>query len=220
MTLRLPLTAAGEPITRVLVVGSHSDDIEIGCGATLLALTRARPDIMVTWVVLSAHGGRADEARASAARFLAGASSSDVRVHDFRDGFFPYVGGDVKEVFESLKEVAPQLVFTHTRFDLHQDHRLVCELTWNTFRDHLILEYEVPKYDGDLGSPNLYVPVSREHAEEKCVLLAEEFKSQADKHWFEENLFFGLMRLRGMESRSASGYAEAFTCRKLSLELS
>jgi LmbE family N-acetylglucosaminyl deacetylase len=220
VTVRVPLTDAVQPITRVLVVGSHSDDIEIGCGATLLALTRARPDVQVTWVVLCAEGARADEARASAGRFLAGAGRADVRVYGFRDGFFPYVGGDVKEVFESLKDIDPQLVLTHTRFDLHQDHRLVCELTWNTFRDHLILEYEVPKYDGDLGTPNLFVPVTRELAEEKALLISEEFGTQAGKHWFETNVFLGLMRLRGMESRAPSGYAEAFTCRKLSLAVS
>lgn len=219
MTVRLPLTDAGQAISRVLVVGCHSDDIEIGCGATLLALTRAQPHVEVTWVVLSAHGDRVDEAQSSAARFLAASAQCDVRVHDFRDGFFPYVGGEVKEVFESLKDAEPQVVLTHTRFDLHQDHRLVSELTWNTFRDQLILEYEVPKYDGDLGTPNFFVPVSRELAEEKCALLSDGFATQADKHWFEDNVFLGLMRLRGMESRSPSGYAEAFTCRKLSVVL-
>ena len=219
MTPRIPLTDAAGPLTRVLALGSHSDDIEIGCGATLLALTRARPDVEVTWVVLGADGDRADEAKASAARFLASAGRADVRVHGFRDGFFPYVGGEVKEVFETLKEVEPQLVLTHTRADLHQDHRLVCELTWNTFRDHLILEYEVPKWDGDLGTPNLFVPVARELAEEKARLLSEAFPTQSGKHWFEGEVFLGLMRLRGMESRSPSGYAEAFTSRKLSIEI-
>ena len=218
MTVRLPLLNGTQHITRVLALGCHSDDIEIGCGATLLALTRARPDIEVTWIVLSTEGGRADEARASAARFLEAAGRADIGVHGFRDGFLPYVGDEVKDVFESLKgTVEPELVLTHTRFDLHQDHRLVCELTWNTFRDHLILEYEVPKYDGDLGNPNLFVPITHELAEEKARLVIEAFPSQSDKHWFEPEVLLGLMRLRGMESRSPSGYAEAFTCRKLSL---
>lgn len=218
MTVRLPLTDAAQPITRVLVLGSHADDIEIGCGATLLALTRSRPDVEVMWVVLGADGDRAEEAKASAARFLETAGGTTVQVHGFRDGFFPYAGGDVKDVFESLKgSIDPHLVLTHTRFDLHQDHRLVCELTWNTFRDHLILEYEVPKYDGDLGTPNLFVPVSRDLAEEKARLVVEAFPSQAGKHWFQAEVFLGLMRLRGMEAHAASGYAEAFTCRKLSL---
>ena len=218
MSIRLSFGGVTPPITQVLALGCHSDDIEIGCGATLIALTRARPEVEVTWVVLGADGGRADEARASAARFLGSARRADVVVHGFRDGFFPYLGGEVKDAFEALKaSIDPQLVLTHTRFDLHQDHRLVCELTWNTFRDHLILEYEVPKYDGDLGTPNLFVPVSRELAEEKARLLTEAFPTQSGKHWFDTDVFLGLMRLRGMESRSESGFAEAFTCRKLSL---
>jgi LmbE family N-acetylglucosaminyl deacetylase len=215
--LSLALADGRPPVRRVLAVGCHSDDLEIGCGATLLSLTRSRPDVEVTWVVLGADGGRADEARAGAEAFLAACSRPEVAVHGFRDGFFPYVGGEVKEVFEALKPQEPDLVLTHSRHDLHQDHRLVCELTWNTFRDHLILEYEIPKYDGDLPVPNLYVPVPEELARDKVRLLLEAFPSQADKHWFDEELFLGLMRLRGMESRSWSGYAEAFTCRKLSL---
>jgi LmbE family N-acetylglucosaminyl deacetylase len=218
MTVRLPLSDEGQPVTRVLAVGCHSDDIEIGCGATLLALTRSHPGVEVTWVVLGASGKRAAEARASAERFLESAARSEVIVHEFRDGYFPYVGAAVKDVFESLKKLLdPQLVLTHARFDLHQDHRLACELTWNTFRDHLILEYEVPKYDGDLGTPNLFVPVTRELVDEKARLLLETFETQGEKHWFDPDVFRGLMRLRGMESRSPSGYAEAFTCRKLSV---
>ena len=207
--------AAGQPIERVLAVGCHADDVEIGCGATLLALTRARPGLRVTWVVLAAGGPRADEARASAGSFLADAGSSDIHVHGFRDGFLPYVGGEVKDVFEGLKDVEPDLILTHARDDLHQDHRLACELTWNTFRDHLILEYEIPKYDGDLGAPNVFVPLEPELVDEKLRLLREHYGSQARKHWFDEELFRGLLRLRGMES--ATRYAEAFTCRKLTV---
>jgi LmbE family N-acetylglucosaminyl deacetylase len=203
---------------RVLALGSHSDDIEIGCGATLLAMTRARPEIEVTWVVLGAEGRRDREARASAEAFVAAASRSEIVVKGFRDGFFPYIGGEVKDVFEDLKSrLDPDVILTHARHDLHQDHRLVCELTWNTWRDHLILEYEIPKYDGDLGTPNVFVPVSEEIAREKVELVLDAFKSQTEKHWFDEELFLGLMRVRGMEGRSPSGYAEAFTCRKLSL---
>jgi LmbE family N-acetylglucosaminyl deacetylase len=218
VSLTLRLRDGPRPLTRVLVLGSHSDDIEIGCGATLLAMTRANPRLKVTWVVFAATDQRADEARASAKRFLESAESSEIVVHGFRDGFLPYVGGEVKDIFESLKaDLDPDLVLTHARFDLHQDHRLVCELTWNTFRDHLILEYEVPKYDGDLGTPNLFVPVSRELSEEKARLVIDTFRTQADKHWFQAEVLLGLMRLRGMEARSPSGYAEAFTCRKLLL---
>lgn len=217
LSLRIDSAA---PLRRVLALGAHADDIEIGCGATVLALTRAQPDVEVNWVVFGAHGERAEEARASGERFLESASRADIDVHEFRDGFFPYVGGEIKELFESLKsDLDPQLVLTHTRTDLHQDHRLVCELTWNTWRDHLIVEYEVPKYDGDLGMPNLFVPVPEALAREKARLIAEAFPSQGDKHWFDEELFLGVMRIRGMEARSPSGYAEAFTCRKVSLRV-
>ena len=213
--LALTLASADSAPERVLAIGCHADDVEIGCGATLLALTRAHPGISVTWVVLAAAGRRGDEAKASARDFLADAGSSDVRVHEFRDGFLPYLGGEVKDVFESLKPVEPDLVLTHARDDLHQDHRLACELTWNTFRDHLILEYEIPKYDGDLGAPNVFVPIDESLADEKLRLLREHYGSQAGKHWFDEELFRGLLRLRGMES--ATRYAEAFTCRKLTV---
>jgi LmbE family N-acetylglucosaminyl deacetylase len=215
--LQFPLAEAAR-LRRVLALGSHSDDIEIGCGATILALSRARPELEITWVVLGAHGEREREARASAKAFTDAAADSDVVVHGFRDGFLPYIGGEVKDVFEDLKgRLDPDVILTHARHDLHQDHRLVCELTWNTWRDHLILEYEIPKYDGDLGTPNVFVPVSEEIAREKVKLVLDAFKSQIEKHWFDEELFLGLMRVRGMEGRSPSGYAEAFTCRKLSL---
>lgn len=207
----------GRPVRRVLALGAHADDIEIGCGATLLALQRSH-ELEVTWIVLSAEGERETEARASADLFLAEASERTVVCHGFRDGFLPYVGGEVKEVFERLKrDLDPQLILTHSRADLHQDHRLVCELTWNTWREHLILEYEIPKYDGDLGSPNVFVPVGEDLARRKTELLGHVFASQRDRHWFGEELFLGLMRVRGMEARSPTGYAEAFTCRKLSL---
>jgi LmbE family N-acetylglucosaminyl deacetylase len=189
----------------------------------------------VTWVVLGASGEREREARDSAALFLESAAA-EVVVHGFRDGFLPYVGAEVKDVFEELKgRLDPDLILTHARADLHQDHRLVCELTWNTWRDHLILEYEIPKltwntwrdhlileyeipkFDGDLAAPNVFVPVSRELAEEKVRLLFDGFPSQRGKHWFDDELFLGLMRLRAMEAVSPTDYAEAFTCRKLSL---
>jgi LmbE family N-acetylglucosaminyl deacetylase len=216
--LQFPL--GSQPLRRVVALGSHADDIEIGCGGTLLALTRAQPNVAVTWVVLGAEGEREQEARASAEAFLRASSSSEIVVHGFRDGFFPYVGGEVKDVFEALKgRIEPDVILTHARSDLHQDHRLVSELTWNTWRDHLILEYEIPKYDGDLGSPNVFVPLPKELAEEKAQLVVYAFASQSGKHWFDEDLFLGLMRVRGMEARSPSGYAEAFTCRKLSLQV-
>jgi LmbE family N-acetylglucosaminyl deacetylase len=215
--LRAALVEGGAPIRRVLALGAHADDIEIGCGATLLALQEAY-ELEVTWVVLAAEGAREEEARSSADAFLARAASSVVLCHDFRDAYLPHAGADLKDVFEELKRsVDPQLVLTHARGDIHQDHRFVCELTWNTWRDHLILEYEIPKYDGDLGTPNVFFPVSEDLARQKTELVTKWFRTQHGKHWFDADLFLGLMRVRGMEARSPSGYAEAFTGRKLSL---
>jgi len=202
----------------VVALGAHSDDIEIGCGGTLLRLCESAPTLHVTWVVLSATSERAGEARASAEAFLAGVEA-DVRVAEFRDAFFPHDAG-VKEYVEALKrELEPDVVLTHTRHDLHQDHRVVCELAWNTFRDHLVLEYEIPKYDGDLGAPGVFVPLEERHVRRKAELLIEHFGTQRSKHWFTEDLFLSLARLRGMECRSPTGYAEAFYGRKLRLDL-
>lgn len=205
-------------LRRVLAIGCHSDDLEIGCGGTILTLTRSIPDLEIDWVVLAAPGGRADEARASAEAFLADAGTARVEIHPFRDGFLPYSGSEVKEVFEELKgRVDPELVFTHTRDDFHQDHRLACELTWNTFRNHVILEYEIPKFDGDLGRPNVYFPLSEGVVEEKVALLHRHFESQVGKQWFDDETFRGLMRLRGMEANAAERFAEGYTCRKIVL---
>ncbi len=208
--LALSPSGDGAPLRRVLAIGCHSDDIEIGCGGTLLGLTRSRPDVEVTWVVLGAEGARAAEARTSAEDFLSGAASSEIFVHGFKDAYMPYYGESVKEAFEDLKQIQPDLVLTHTRDDLHQDHRLACELTWNTFRDHLILEYEVPKWDGDLGRPNLYVPLTEDVVADKLELVLRHFPTQAGKHWYDDETFRGLMRLRGLECAAPSRYAEAF----------
>jgi len=212
----LGLELADRPPT-VLAIGCHADDIEIGCGGTILELVARYPETELTWLVLSSNEQRAAEATASAHAFLAGLGRAPtVVVESFRDGFLPYVGGAVKERFEALKgEVEPDLILTHTRSDLHQDHRLACELTWNTFRDHLILEYEIPKWDADLTPPSVYVPLSAESATRKVELLLEHFASQRDRHWFTSDVFLGLMRLRGLESNAPEGYAEAFHGRKL-----
>jgi len=199
----------------LLCLGAHSDDLEIGCGGTILHLTRTHPNLNVHWIVFSGAEERGAEAKQSADKFLAKAKSKQVFVKEYRDGFFPYTGGRIKDEFESLKKLgSPDLIFTHCRNDLHQDHRLINELTWNTFRDHLILEYEIPKYDGDLGAPNLFVPLEEDIVKEKVDILTTVFRSQKDKHWFSEVLFRGVMRLRGMEC-ARSGYAEAFYSRKL-----
>ena len=205
-------------IRRVLCLGAHSDDIEIGCGGTILRLLGDSDRIEVCWVVLSSNADRAREARRSANSFLKGAHKKTILVKSFRDGFLPYMGAAVKESFEELKKsFSPDLIFTHFRDDLHQDHRLVCELTWNTFRSHLILEYEIPKYDADLRQPNFFVPLSDRIRRRKIQGLMRYFGTQRNKHWFSADLFQGLMRLRGVESASPTGFAEAFHCRKLVL---
>jgi LmbE family N-acetylglucosaminyl deacetylase len=216
--LSVSLGGDGQRSLEILAVGAHPDDLEIGCGGTILKLAKAFPSCVITWVVLSAAGERAEEARRSGEAVLEGAGDSRLIVESFRDGFFPYSGPDVKDFFERLKgEVAPDLILTHYRMDLHQDHRLVSELTWNTFRNHLILEYEVPKYDGDLGAPNFFVHLDPDLVQLKTKNLLTSFTSQTKRHWFTEDLFLSTLRLRGMECNSPSGYAEGFYCRKLVL---
>lgn len=200
---------------RALVLGAHSDDAEIGCGGTILQLIADGTIGSVCWVVLSGQGPRIEEARASAEAMLEGVPERDIRQPGFRDGFFPYDGADIKGFFEDLKrDLEPDLILTHQRHDLHQDHRITCELTWNTFRNHLVLEYEVPKYDGDMGRPNLYVPIDEEIRRRKIDHLMAHFATQASRHWFKEELFSGLLRLRGMECNSPTAHAEAFYSRK------
>lgn len=202
----------------VLCLGAHADDIEIGCGGTILRLMEENPGLEVHWVVLSAPGGRSSEAQNSAANLLGAARQSDVRVADFRETYFPYLGNEVKAYLAQLGlEVEPDLILTHWREDMHQDHRIVSELTWNTFRRHLILEYEVPKWDGDVGRPSVFMPLERSLCTRKVEQLLSAFPSQANKDWFTADVFWGLLRLRGMEARSPSGFAEAFHCRKLVL---
>lgn len=209
----LGLTPGTQP--RILCLGAHSDDIEIGCGGALLRLMREYPGLSVHWVVLSSDAQREAEARASAEAFLAEIEQKQIVVERFRDGFFPYSGGEIKGYFEQLKLVQPDLIFTHYRHDLHQDHRVVCDLTWNTFRDHMILEYEIPKYDGDMGVPNVFVPLSRELGQAKVQHLMAHFASQRSKRWFTDDTFLALLRLRGIESGAQDHYAEAFYARKL-----
>ncbi|HWH58128.1 MAG TPA: PIG-L deacetylase family protein [Terriglobales bacterium] len=213
--LSLNFAHAGTAL-KILCLGSHSDDIEIGCGGTILRLLAEGQEVDVTWIVLASNADREREARNSASKFLDRADKKNVVVKTFRDGFFPFEGAQIKNYFEQdLKPISPHLIFTHSRKDAHQDHRLVAELTWNTFRNHLILEYEIPKYDGDMGQPNFFVPLDREMCENKVDYLMEAFGTQRPKAWFAKETFFGLMRLRGMECVAPSGYAEAFYCRKV-----
>jgi LmbE family N-acetylglucosaminyl deacetylase len=201
-------------IKNVLCLGAHSDDLEIGCGATIRKLTREQSGLAVWWVVFTADGKRQAEARSSARAFLRDAAKPHVIIKQFRNGYFPFEGARIKDFFESLKSrVTPDLVFTHFRNDRHQDHRLVSDLTWNTFRDHLIFEYEIPKFDGDLGSPNLFVQLNEQLAMEKADNLCRFFPTQSNKHWFGRDTFLALMRLRGMEC--CAEYAEAFYSRKI-----
>jgi len=200
----------------VLCLGAHSDDLEIGCAGTMLRLLRELPVERVNWVVLSGDPDRAREARRGARRVLGRHPGATVRQATFRDGFFPHDPAPIKEYFEELKrEVRPDLIFTHYRHDRHQDHRLVSELTYNTFRDHLIFEYEIMKIDGDLGNPNVYVPLDRATVDRKVRLLADCFGTQRDKRWFSEDAFRALLRIRGIEAGSPSGYAEALYARKI-----
>jgi LmbE family N-acetylglucosaminyl deacetylase len=214
--LTLDAAAVDHPL-QILCLGSHSDDIEIGCGGTILRLAEQYKSCQFHWVVFNATGIREAEAR-TAATLFAGPALQGLILKSFPDGFMPYVGADVKRVFEELKRsVSPDLIFTHFGKDAHQDHRILSELTWNTFRDHLILEYEIPKYDGDLGQPSVFVPLTEEVCKRKTGYLLDAFQSQKGKRWFEASTFMALMRLRGMECNSPSGYAEAFYGRKLVL---
>jgi LmbE family N-acetylglucosaminyl deacetylase len=208
----------GPPLASVLCLGAHCDDIEIGCGGSLLKLVRAGRLESVTWVVFTSDPRRRQEALRSAEMLLEPVKKKEILVHTFRDGFLPSHWAEVKDTFEQLKAaVSPDAIFTHYRADLHQDHRLVSELTWNTFRDHLILEYEIPKYDGDLGSPNVFVELDDDIVKRKIGNLLATFQSQLARPWFTEDVFIALLRLRGVECNARSGYAEAFFCRKLTL---
>jgi LmbE family N-acetylglucosaminyl deacetylase len=203
---------------RILCFGAHCDDIEIGCGGTILRLLAEHRNATVFWVVLSSTKTRAEEARRSAQSFLEKAGGKEILIKEFKDGFLPYQGAEVKSFFEEMKQrISPDLIFTHYRHDLHQDHRLACELTWNTWRDHLILEYEIPKYDGDFGTPNFFVELEEALCRDKVRHVVDSFASQREKHWFSEEVFRAILRLRGMECHSATGYAEAFYSRKLVL---
>jgi LmbE family N-acetylglucosaminyl deacetylase len=216
--LRFSFRQEKETIRQILCLGAHCDDIEIGCGGTILKLIQENPDLEFVWIVFSSTPQRAREARTAAQLFLGGLQKVGVDVREFRDSFFPFQGAEIKEFFEGLKKrTTPDVIFTHRRNDLHQDHRLISELTWNTFRDHLILEYEIPKYDGDLGSPNAFVHLDDALCTRKIQNVMSAFRSQSAKPWFTEDTFRSILRIRGIESNAPHKYAEAFFCRKLVL---
>jgi LmbE family N-acetylglucosaminyl deacetylase len=206
-----------KPGYNLLCIGAHCDDIEIGCGGTILKLIQEYTISSVKWVVFTSNEIRAAEAKESASHFLQDVQTKEVTIHQHKDGFLPYLGYEIKSNFEDLKkDFVPDIILTHYRNDRHQDHRLISDLTWNTFRNHFILEYEIPKYDGDLGNPNFFVPLSAALVDKKVDILLQSFSTQASKHWFDRETFVSLMRIRGIESASDTKYAEAFHARKIS----
>jgi LmbE family N-acetylglucosaminyl deacetylase len=207
---------SGNQKPKILCLGAHADDIEIGCGGTILKLAEECPEAHFHWVVFSAEGHRANEAKNSAESFLSNVTSKIIDIQSFRDSYFPFVGGAIKDHFFILKNnFDPDIIFTHFTKDAHQDHRLIGELTWNAFRNNLILEYEIAKYDADLGTPNFYVCINENLVQKKISKICALFKSQSGKEWFGEESFRSLMRIRGLESNSPSNYSEAFYCRKM-----
>jgi LmbE family N-acetylglucosaminyl deacetylase len=201
---------------KVLCLGAHADDIEIGSGGMILRLAEEMPGLAVRWIVFSGIGPRKAEARGSAAAFLEGVRDRQIEVLDFRDGYFPFQGTEIKDYFEALKrDFDPSLILTHWRGDAHQDHRLVAELTHNTFRDHLVLEYEIPKYDGDLGNPAFFAPLTRVQVRRKLGIIREHFASQRERGWFSDETFLAMARVRGIGCNAAEGLAEAFYAGKI-----
>lgn len=216
LSIRLGLPVDRPP--RLLVIGAHPDDIEIGTAGTILRLLAERPETNVAWVVLSGTGERIDEARRSATELAAGASTLDIRILTGRDGYLPYSdAATTKAAVAELADPTPDLVLVHRHDDAHQDHRFASDLAWQCFRWSTILEYEIPKWDGDLRSANLYVPLDEPTAQHKLDHLATAFPSQADRDWYGADTFKAILRLRGIESRAPSGLAEAFLARKLVL---
>jgi LmbE family N-acetylglucosaminyl deacetylase len=214
----LLLELGRSPTPSVLCLGAHCDDIEIGCAAAVSKIARSVSNVHIDWVIFSSTEERRSESEKAAKRIAGAASNLNLHFFDFRDGFMPYAGSAPKDKLTDLsQEWSPDVVFTHYRDDAHQDHRLVSEITYNLFRNHLILEYEIPKYDGDIGRPNVFVPLTKEDGDAKVEILLDSFASQANKHWFTDETFRSLLRLRGIESGRENVYAEAFFCRKLGL---
>jgi len=213
----------GSPRNRrleILCIGAHCDDIEIGCGGSLLALQKQYPQCRIHWLVLTSIPSRRQEAMTAMKKLVRVAARGNVRICELQDGFLPACFADAKTQFEAMKRlVDPDLIFTHHEFDRHQDHNLASEMTWQTFRDHMIWEYEIPKYDGDLVTPNLYVPLNASLAVRKVNVIVRTFRSQGMKSWFSAENLLAAMRIRGLESRASSGFAEAFHCRKLVMPL-
>jgi LmbE family N-acetylglucosaminyl deacetylase len=216
--LHLDFSRGKSTTFNLLCLGAHSDDIEIGCGGFILRLINEIPNLSIRWIVFSGSGERAIEAHDSAAAFLKDMKASQVEVLNFRDGYFPFQGAEIKDVFEALKrDFDPSVVLTHRMEDAHQDHRILSELTYNTFRNHMILEYEIPKYDGDLGNPNFFAPLAKALLGRKIDLILAHFRTQHGRAWFTKETFEGLARLRGIGCNAPEGFAEAFYARKVVL---
>jgi LmbE family N-acetylglucosaminyl deacetylase len=216
--LKFQLAIRKDHLLKILCLGAHSDDIEIGCGGTILRLLSECDDVEVYWVVLGSRGQRKKEALVSSTKFLGSVKKKKVTIRNFKESFFPYIGEEIKYFFEKLKKlISPDIIFTHYRYDLHQDHRLISELTWNTYRDHFILEYEIIKYDGDIGSPNFFVHLNEEISKKKIDFIMDSFQSQKNRDWFTPDAFLSILRIRGIECRAPQKYAEGFYCRKMVL---
>jgi LmbE family N-acetylglucosaminyl deacetylase len=214
--LRVVLPPARQRPLKLLCLGAHADDIELGCGGTILRLVAEIPDLVARWIVFSGAGPRGVEAQSSAAAFLENVSEKQIEVLGFRDGYFPFQGADIKDCFEAVKrDFDPSLVLTHWQGDAHQDHRLLAELTHNTFRDHLVLEYEIPKYDGDLGNPGFFVPLTQSQFRRKVETIGRLFSSQHGRSWFSDETFLAIARLRGIGCNAPEGLAEAFYAKKI-----
>ena len=201
---------------KILCLGAHSDDIEIGCGGTILRFIEEVPKAQFRWIVFSGNKIRNKEALHSASIFLNKIQTKQIVVHNFRESYFPFIGDKIKDCFEEIKkDFSPDIILTHYLRDAHQDHELISKLTWNTFRNHFIMEYEIPKYEGDLCTPNFFVHLDKSFVQRKIDYLYEAFQTQKKKMWFSEESFRSLMRLRGLESNSLTTYSEAFYCRKM-----
>lgn len=210
------IKASINPIRTILCLGAHADDIEIGCGGAVLKLLEENQDASVHWIVLHGSGDREGEALRSAELFLTNAQCTSIRIEQFPDTLFPYRSEEIKAYFNDLgRRISPDIVFTHRLEDRHQDHRLVSELTWNTFRDHMIMEYEIPKYEGDLGTPNIYVHLDESICKRKIDIIVDSYTTQKPKPWFSAETFWAMLRIRGIEAKSTSGFAEGVYCRKL-----
>lgn len=217
MIAGLRITPPTDRALRVVALGAHADDIEIGAGGLIQRLVADTPSLSIRWLVASATPERRREAEKASSRLVGSVSDCTLDIGDLRDGFLPFLGPAPKEWLIRHAGFEPDIVICPRGEDLHQDHRLVGQLAWQVFRSSLIFEYEIPKYEGDLGRPNVYVVLDRATAERKVATILEAFPSQRSRRWFEPETFWALLRLRGIEAASPTGFAEAFHASKIVL---